>query len=514
MGLASSTARRLFVAAALLSLGLAAPAAASVKLGLPHLGVIPTGRHIASPGVHRAAVPKGYQATNGMTYHGGSVMRTNTVHAVYWDGSASDPFPANYENLVSGFVANVAHDSGGRSNVYSTDIQYYDHQGHIQYKSTFAGALVDKNPFPVVGNCVPHSPPLHPEITFDTCLTDQELGDELDSFIAAHPNLHRGLGDVYLLFLPPRVQTCDNVSGTDCFATDYCAYHDGFFESNSSVPITLFANLPFQNVSVCRSGVAPNDPNADPTIDALSHEHNETITDPLGDAWFDDNPPDPNGGGENGDLCRDYYGPPGHDFNQVIGGVHYFIQGEWSNLDGGCALSLAAHAPAASIRVSATRALTGNRITFDGSKSHDPDGNVVSYRWRFGDGRTASGKTVVHRYSRAGKRTATLTVTDNDALTDTVSVTITVNDRRPVAVINPPAHLVAGRAAKFNGKKSHDRDGRVVSYSWRFGDGGTATGAAPKHVYGRAGTYTVKLTVTDDSGRKATAKKTVTVARR
>ena len=44
MGLASSTARRLFVAAALLSLGLAAPAAASVKLGLPHLGVIPTGR--------------------------------------------------------------------------------------------------------------------------------------------------------------------------------------------------------------------------------------------------------------------------------------------------------------------------------------------------------------------------------------------------------------------------------------------------------------------------------------
>ena len=85
-------------------------------------------------------MPKGYQATNGMTYHGGSVMRTNTVHAVYWDGSASDPFPANYENLVSGFVANVAHDSGGRSNVYSTDIQYYDHQGHIQYKSTFAGA--------------------------------------------------------------------------------------------------------------------------------------------------------------------------------------------------------------------------------------------------------------------------------------------------------------------------------------------------------------------------------------
>ena len=81
-------------------------------------------------------------------------------------------------------------------------------------------------------------------------------------------------------------------------------------------------------------------------------------------------------------------------------------------------------------------------------------------------------------------------------------------------MINPPAHLVAGRAAKFNGKKSHDRDGRVVSYSWRFGDGGTATGAAPKHVYGRAGIYTVKLTVTDDSGRKATAKKTVTVARR
>ena len=45
--------------------------------------------------------------------------------------------------------------------------------------------------------------------------------------------------------------------------------------------------------------------------------------------------------------------------------------------------------------------------------------------------------------------------------------------------------------------------GNIVSYSWDFGDGRTATGVHTSHSYGLAGTYTVTLTVKDDRGNVA-----------
>jgi BNR repeat-containing family member/PKD domain len=71
----------------------------------------------------------------------------------------------------------------------------------------------------------------------------------------------------------------------------------------------------------------------------------------------------------------------------------------------------------------------------------------------------------------------------------------------------PQAHMKvspeAGAApltAQFDGRRSRDADGRIVRWSWTFGDGSRGTGSTPSHRYASPGRYFVKLTVTDDAG--------------
>ena len=58
---------------------------------------------------------------------------------------------------------------------------------------------------------------------------------------------------------------------------------------------------------------------------------------------------------------------------------------------------------------------------------------------------------------------------------------------------------------------SADSDGNIVSYEWDFGDGGNGTGVTVEHIFSVAGTYKIKLTVTDDGGKTALATQQITV---
>jgi len=65
---------------------------------------------------------------------------------------------------------------------------------------------------------------------------------------------------------------------------------------------------------------------------------------------------------------------------------------------------------------------TDDPIHLDGSGSYDPDGTIISYEWIFGDGHTGTGVKPYHQYDRHDNYTVTLTVTDNDGLSDTNTI--------------------------------------------------------------------------------------------
>ncbi|MCC6763886.1 MAG: PKD domain-containing protein [Deltaproteobacteria bacterium] len=81
----------------------------------------------------------------------------------------------------------------------------------------------------------------------------------------------------------------------------------------------------------------------------------------------------------------------------------------------------------------------------------------------------------------------------------------------------PEAHAggarrgTAGGAVAFDATRSFDVDGTIVAYAWSFGDGATATGPTPAHMYAEPGTYTATLTVTDDHGAVGTTTAAVAV---
>ncbi len=171
--------------------------------------------------------------------------------------------------------------------------------------------------------------------------------------------------------------------------------------------------------------------------------------------------------------------------------------------------------PVASFTESAHTVDTSEVITFDASASYDPDGYIVSYTWDFGDGTTATGIMVTHAYADDGSYTVTLTVTDDDGATDSAQDTKTVVNRPPVAIFTESAHRVdTSEVIYFDASHSYDLDGTIVSYSWDFGDGTTATGVSVQHSYPEDGIYTVTLTVTDDDGATDSAQDTKTVVNR
>jgi PKD repeat protein len=147
-------------------------------------------------------------------------------------------------------------------------------------------------------------------------------------------------------------------------------------------------------------------------------------------------------------------------------------------------------------------------LTFDASDSEPDGGHIVWYHWDFNDTtfKNTTWPKTSHNYTSPGTYNVTLTIADNNTLTDSYHTTIDVEIGFPLAnfTIYPsnPLHYVCDPLT-FDASASYDSDwGQIISYDWDFNDSTPVvneTDPVTYHHYVSEGEYTVTLTVTDNS---------------
>ena len=171
--------------------------------------------------------------------------------------------------------------------------------------------------------------------------------------------------------------------------------------------------------------------------------------------------------------------------------------------------------PAGNVTITA-----GQSVPFAGVAT-DPDGDMVTVLWTFGDGSSSTELNPGdHTFSSAGTFSVTLVATDSSGLADptpdtrTVTVEPATTNLPPDGMITSPSGdvtITAGQAVSFAGNAT-DPNGDAVTVLWDFGDGSTSTALMPgDHAFPTAGTYVVTFTATDSQGLADPTPATVTV---
>jgi PKD repeat protein len=173
--------------------------------------------------------------------------------------------------------------------------------------------------------------------------------------------------------------------------------------------------------------------------------------------------------------------------------------------------------PVARIKVTPAIPTVGTAATFSSTGSTDADGTIASQSWdldnngTFGDATT---KTAKRTFTTAGTFVVGLQVTDDLGRTATTTLSVRIN-APPTASIGPtsPAKPIAGDTVNFK-STSTDADGTITATAWDLDHDGLfndATGVVAQRTFATAGTYTVGVLVTDDTGATNATTTTITV---
>jgi uncharacterized repeat protein (TIGR01451 family) len=158
----------------------------------------------------------------------------------------------------------------------------------------------------------------------------------------------------------------------------------------------------------------------------------------------------------------------------------------------------------------------GSAITFNASASRDVDGAITLYEWDWDyDGdydESTTSPTITHTWSDDYSSMVRLRVTDNGGATATDIAAVTVNNVAPTAEAGGPYSGREGLAITLSGSAT-DPGTDALSYAWDLDNNGSyeTLGQSVSNIWSQAGTYTVRLKVTDDDGGEGFDTATVNV---
>ncbi len=315
-----------------------------------------------------------------MTYHDGDVILHNTTYLVWWDAgvgfaSGADD-QAAFERRAADFLTFLQ-----GTTFYHILSQYsmtdsHGNQELIGPYTHYGGSWTDFN-----------KPKANP-------ITNADIANEAGNAIEAN-NWPQGTSTIVVVFTPAGYNTC--IPGHGCSPDSYCGFHGDTDQASRLDGVTIektpYVALPppSQNLTNCaahyswsggintdlfvQSGPAYS---ADASINDMSHEIFETITDPFGGGWWNDG--DGITKGEIGDKCLGRFDPfwnqagniepppsnkQDQDGTYTLGGENFVLQEEWSNSDERCTYdSLSPPADPEAPTVTATRIGDGTPYTF------------------------------------------------------------------------------------------------------------------------------------------------------
>jgi hypothetical protein len=292
---------------------------------------------MAPPGVKTlGANPAAYGNFTYLPYHGGPIMQTSRVYLIFWeppklqDGRASG-VASNYNYGMYQYVVDV---NGSR--LLGTQTQYWMNVGGYRYnvknKVSYGGYYLDTTPYPK-NAC-------WNQITGYNCVRDDWIQYLVKKAIYAKGWPNGGYNNIYIVYTGKGEGGCDSISSNGvCISAayrDYCGYHN-YFEASSGAPV-LYADIAYPDSLAsrnCYSGIATPSPHGaviDAALDVTSHEHMETITDPIpGTGWVEITTA--NTLNENGDKCNWVFYPRryGASGNIIMNNHYYLLQDEFSD---------------------------------------------------------------------------------------------------------------------------------------------------------------------------------------
>ena len=243
---------------------------------------------------------------NGISYHGGAVMLGTTHVYFIWYGNWAS-------SSATTILADWAKTLGG-SSYYSINAGYYDGSNRfISNSVTFGGAVFDS-------------------YSLGTSLDDASIYTIVSTAIG-NGSLPLDAHGVYF------VLTSIDVAETSGFCTSYCGWHTSAAFNTVSTQYAFVGNT-LACPNACE-GLPGNDPNgnegADGMASIMTHELDESVTDPNADAWFDDS------GNEVGDKCNFNFGSNSQIYgtangsiaNVQLGSRNFLLQEDWVNASGG-----------------------------------------------------------------------------------------------------------------------------------------------------------------------------------